>query len=98
MSAEIAAVATYSAGISGAPLEEALDEQRDALWGAGAIIDIAVAALEREFGAWPTTLPDFPRALRLASVAISNATGALEAGPLEDRCEAIARAKNEVPL
>ena len=82
----------YSGSIQGTPLDSALDEQREALWGAQAIIDMAAAALERHFGTdWPCDVPHYSMALRNASETIDQVAGALEAGVLEDRALAIAR-------
>lgn len=87
----------YSGTIQGGTLDEALDEQRAVLWDAQAIIETVAQALERQFGRdWPAgDMPIYPRVLRRAAALIDEATGALEAGVLEDRAIAISRARDE---
>lgn len=84
----------YAGTIQGTPLDDALDEQREALWLAQSMVDTVAAALIRVFGDdgdWKEMYPDFPRLLDQTSLVIANAATNLEAGYLEDRALAIAR-------
>jgi hypothetical protein len=86
---------TRPIAIAGTPLEIALDDQRTQLFLAHAMVDTVSSALEQEFGEdWPAKYPEFPRVLREVSRIINDVAGNLEAGPLEDRAHAIARAES----
>jgi hypothetical protein len=92
---EIDRLTGYKGTIQGGSTECALDEQREALWLAQSIVDSVAGALENHFSSdWPRALPDWPRALRGVSQMIYAATGAIEAGVLEDRGLALARAES----
>jgi len=85
----------YQGSIQGTPVDEAIEEQRMALWQAQAIVDLAIGALEQQFapnGGWPSSFANFPMALRQVSATIEDVTSALEGGTLEDRGLEIARA------
>jgi hypothetical protein len=70
----------------------ALNEQRETLWAAEAVIESVASALQQHFGSdWPAGVPDFARALRQAAALIEAATGALEFDSIEHRAVGIAR-------
>jgi len=78
----------YQGTIQGTPLDEALEEQRMALWEAQAIVDLAVVALEQQLapdGGWPSRFANFPMALRQVSATMEEIATNLEGGTLEDR-------------
>jgi hypothetical protein len=84
----------YAGSIQGSALDGALDEQRRKLWEATAVIESVAGALLQHFrGSWPADVPEFNRALSMAARTVYAAAGDLEAGILEDRALAIARAK-----
>lgn len=86
----------YKGSIQGTPLEAALDEQRNILCAAHAMIFTTAHALEREFGSdWPVIYPNFPSVLRQAAELVDQVSGDLEAGVIEDRGLAIARADEQ---
>lgn len=83
----------YEGSIQGTTVERALDEQREALWLAQSIVDSIAGSLNNMFGKdWPAKFPDWPRALRGVSRMVDTATGAMEAGVLEDRAVELAGA------
>lgn len=86
----------YSGSIELSPISDALDEQRSVLWDAQAIIQSVAQALEQQFKVnnWPAAVPMYSRALQRAAALIDAATGALEAGVLEDRAIAISRQRD----
>jgi hypothetical protein len=85
----------YSGSIGGTPVEEALEEQRNALFGAQAIIKMAAAALQHHFGGdWPAGVPMFSLALENVAKTLDDVAGALEAYSLEERALEIASAKS----
>lgn len=95
-SAELTKLMGYSGSIQCTPLDTALDELRVALFEANSIIECVAHAIEREFGQdCPADRPEFPRALRTASRMLDSVAGGLEAGTLEDRGLAIARASEK---
>ena len=86
----------YSGSIQGTPLEDALDEQRESLWDAKALLETLSLALVQHFGmegAWPASVPEYQRVLDRARNIVNDISASLEAAVLEDRALAIARAE-----
>ena len=82
--------------VSDGPIEQVLEEQRRALWGAVAIVESIAEALEQRFGRdWPADVPQYPLALRSAAAAINGVTENLEAEVVEERALELARESRE---
>ena len=82
--------------VSDGPIEQVLEEQRRALWGAVAIVESIAEALEQRFSRdWPADVPQYPLALRSAAAAINGVTENLEAEVVEERALELARESRE---
>jgi hypothetical protein len=78
----------YSGSIQGTPLDTALDQQRERIWAAVALLRTTAQALQLQFNvnaSWPVDIPEYHLGLNAVADMLNDLTDFLDAGVLDRR-------------